>query len=44
MFDEIVVSLGLMNSIEHFDPVSGVVVVQAGVVLETLDKWLEQYG
>lgn len=33
-----------MNTVRHFDPVSGVAVVDAGVVLEALDQYLEPKG
>ncbi|KAI9032411.1 actin interacting protein 2 [Hyaloraphidium curvatum] len=44
VFDEVVVSLERMNSIRSFDPVSGILVCDAGVVLENADKYLEERG
>lgn len=44
VFDEIIVSLKNMNKIEKFDPVSSVVNVEAGVVLERLSQFLEPEG
>jgi FAD/FMN-containing dehydrogenase len=44
VFDEIVISTELMNQIEHVDENSGIVTLQAGVVLEKLDTYLEDYG
>lgn len=40
IFDEIVVSLNGLSSIHSFDSVSGILVVDAGVVLETADAFL----
>lgn len=40
VFDEIVLSLSRMNSILSFDPVSGVLVAEAGVILEAADTYL----
>jgi FAD/FMN-containing dehydrogenase len=44
VFDEIVISTGRMNQIRSFDEVSGVLVVDAGVILENADKYLAQRG
>ena len=44
VFDEIVLSTSLMNKIEHFDPVSGILQLQAGVVLEAADQYLAERG
>ncbi|OBZ81022.1 D-lactate dehydrogenase [cytochrome] 2, mitochondrial [Choanephora cucurbitarum] len=44
VFDEIIVNTSKLNSIRKFDPVSGVAVVDAGVVLEQLDQYLETKG
>ena len=38
VFDEIILCTARMNQIERFDEATGVVVCQAGVVLETLDQ------
>ncbi|KAL9115456.1 MAG: hypothetical protein Q9227_000777 [Pyrenula ochraceoflavens] len=40
VFDEIVINLGRMNKIRSFDDVSGVLVVDAGVILEVADNYL----
>lgn len=44
VFDEIIVNTSKMNKIRHFDAVSGVAVVDCGVVLEALDQYLEPRG
>ena len=44
IFDEVVISTELMNSIESVDEPSGVVTLQAGVVLENLDNYLADFG
>ncbi len=44
VFDEIVVSTSRMNRIRYFDDVSGVLVVDAGVVLEVADQFLAEKG
>nr|CAH7759828.1 unnamed protein product [Callosobruchus chinensis] len=44
VFDEIVVSTELMNEIIDLDENSGVIVCQAGCVLENIDKKLEANG
>ncbi|KAI9193563.1 uncharacterized protein BJ171DRAFT_525038 [Polychytrium aggregatum] len=44
VFDEIVISTQLMNEIESFDEVSGILTCQAGCVLEKLDDWLAEKG
>ena len=36
VFDEIILSLKNMNKISKFDPISSVVTVEAGVILEKL--------
>lgn len=43
IFDEIVVSLNALSSIRSFDAVSGILVVDAGVVLETADTFLASH-
>jgi FAD/FMN-containing dehydrogenase len=40
IFDEIVLSLSLMNEIESFDEASGVLQCQAGCILEKLDNYV----
>ncbi|KAL1959915.1 hypothetical protein VTO42DRAFT_583 [Malbranchea cinnamomea] len=42
VFDEIVVNLSRMNQIRSFDENSGVLVVDAGVILEVADKYLAE--
>ncbi|KAI7904808.1 FAD linked oxidase [Cokeromyces recurvatus] len=44
VFDEIIINTSKLNKIRHFDSVSGVVVVDAGVILEGLDQFLETHG
>ncbi|KAI4255510.1 MAG: hypothetical protein LQ352_002540 [Teloschistes flavicans] len=44
VYDEIVVSTSRMNQIRSFDPVSGTLVVDAGCILETVDKFLADKG
>ncbi|WOO76955.1 Putative D-lactate dehydrogenase, mitochondrial [Vanrija pseudolonga] len=42
--DEVVIQLGNLNKIRSFDPVSGVFVADAGVVLEVADNYLAEQG
>ncbi|KNC81587.1 D-2-hydroxyglutarate dehydrogenase, mitochondrial [Sphaeroforma arctica JP610] len=42
--DEIVLSTSLMQTIESFDPVSGILTCQAGCILESLDGYLADRG
>ena len=42
VFDEIVISLGRMNNIRSFDEVSGILVADAGVILEVADNYLAE--
>lgn len=44
VFDEIVLSLRLFNSIGDFDENSGVLITDPGCVLETLDNHVRQFG
>lgn len=44
VFDEVILSLAGLNQIESFDQASGVVVTQAGVVLEALDNFVGEKG
>ncbi|XP_064577092.1 D-2-hydroxyglutarate dehydrogenase, mitochondrial isoform X2 [Zonotrichia leucophrys gambelii] len=44
VFDEIILSTALMNQIISFDKVSGILVCQAGCVLESLSEYLEEQG
>ncbi|XP_074651522.1 D-2-hydroxyglutarate dehydrogenase, mitochondrial-like [Tubulanus polymorphus] len=43
VFDEVVVSLELMNKILHVDPLMGSLVCEAGCILETLNQHLATY-
>ncbi|KAG9304945.1 hypothetical protein G9A89_003114 [Geosiphon pyriformis] len=44
VFDEIVFSTSNLNKIRSFDPISGVVVCDAGCILEVLDNYLAERG
>ncbi|GMM56330.1 D-lactate dehydrogenase [Maudiozyma humilis] len=44
VFDEIVLSLANLNKIRSFDPVSGILKCDAGVILETADTYLRENG
>lgn len=44
VFDEIVLSLTRMNNIRSFDSTSGILVADAGVVLEVADNYLAERG
>ncbi|KAF8460656.1 hypothetical protein BDZ91DRAFT_738881 [Kalaharituber pfeilii] len=44
VFDEIVISLASFNQIRSFDPVSGILVCDAGVILEVADNYLRERG
>ncbi|KAI9182892.1 D-lactate ferricytochrome c oxidoreductase [Blastocladiella emersonii ATCC 22665] len=44
VFDEVVVNLSNLNKVRSFDPVSGVVVADAGCILEVLDNYVAQRG
>lgn len=44
VFDEVVISMGLMNKIEHIDEYSGIVKCQSGVVLEKLEAAVNEKG
>lgn len=43
VFDEVVLLLGRMNKVEHVDPVAGVAICDAGVVLESLDQAVREH-
>ncbi len=43
VFDEIVISLSRMNKIRGFDDVSGVLVVDGGVIMEIADNFLAEH-
>ncbi|XP_054839162.1 D-2-hydroxyglutarate dehydrogenase, mitochondrial [Eublepharis macularius] len=42
VFDEIILSTALMNQVISFNTVSGILVCQAGCILESLNQYLEQ--
>ncbi len=42
--DELIISLSNLNSIRSFDPVSGILVTDAGMVLESADHYLADQG
>lgn len=44
VFDEIVINMSRMNQIRSFDKVSGVLVADAGCILETTDHYLAEHG
>ncbi|KAI5799196.1 hypothetical protein DFH27DRAFT_559958 [Peziza echinospora] len=44
VFDEIVISMSAFNQIRSFDPVSGILVADAGVILEVADNYLREHG
>lgn len=44
VFDEIVLSLTQLNKIRDFDPVSGILKCDAGVILENADAFLAEHG
>ncbi|KAL2271791.1 hypothetical protein VTJ83DRAFT_1162 [Remersonia thermophila] len=44
VFDEIVINVSRMNRILDFDAVSGILVVEAGVILEVADQYLAERG
>lgn len=44
VFDEVILSLGAMNKIISFDEVNGILVCEAGCILESLDNYLAEKG
>lgn len=44
VFDEVVISMSMMNKIEHIDEYSGIVRCQSGVVLEILETSVQEKG
>lgn len=42
--DELILSLSSLNSIRSFDPVSGILIAEAGLILEKADSFLESRG
>jgi len=43
VFDEVILNTSLMNKVEKIDPVSGVVVAQAGCILDQLNSELAEH-
>lgn len=44
IFDEIILSMQLMNQIEHVDETAGILVCQTGCILEKLEEHLSQHN
>ncbi|KAM7516188.1 hypothetical protein LguiA_005771 [Lonicera macranthoides] len=44
VFDEVIINTGSMNSIISFDKVSGILVCEAGCILENLISFLDSWG
>lgn len=44
VYDEVIISMGLMNKIISFDKVSGILVCEAGCILENLESFLDNEG
>jgi (R)-2-hydroxyglutarate---pyruvate transhydrogenase len=44
VFDEIVISTQRMNQVRSFDPITGVLIADAGLVLENADAFLKEQG
>jgi len=44
LFNEVVLSLQSLNNIRDFNPASGVLTLDAGVILETADSYLSERG
>lgn len=44
VFDEIVISLALMNNVRSFDDISGTLVTDSGAILEVLDNYVGEKG
>ena len=44
LHDELILSLSSLNSVRSFDPVSGILVADAGMVLESADSYLAEKG
>ncbi|XP_010275534.1 PREDICTED: D-2-hydroxyglutarate dehydrogenase, mitochondrial [Nelumbo nucifera] len=44
VFDEVIINVGSMNHIISFDEVSGILVCEAGCILENLDSFLVNHG
>lgn len=44
VFDEVIVSLEKLSRIRTFDPLSGILTTDAGVILQTADRYLQDKG
>ncbi|KAL5557622.1 hypothetical protein UlMin_039858 [Ulmus minor] len=44
VFDEVIINVGLMNNVVSFDKVSGILVCEAGCILENLITFLDNEG
>ncbi|XP_077247811.1 FAD-linked oxidases family protein isoform X2 [Tasmannia lanceolata] len=44
VFDEVIINIGSMNNVISFDKVSGILVCEAGCILENLDSFLANQG
>lgn len=44
LFDEVILNLGAMDRIISFDEVSGILVCEAGCILEKVDAYLAERG
>jgi len=44
VFDEVILNLGALNKIRNFDETSGIISVDAGCVLQTVDDFLKEKG
>ncbi|KAK5080099.1 D-lactate ferricytochrome c oxidoreductase [Exophiala xenobiotica] len=44
VFDEVVINLTRMNKIRSFDDVSGILVIDGGVIMENADNFLKEHG
>lgn len=44
VYDEIILNLSNLNTVRSFDPVSGILVADAGLVLESADNYLAEKG
>ena len=44
IFDEVVVSMSAFNQVRSFDPISGIFICDAGVILEHADLYLRERG
>jgi len=44
LHDEVIISTSLMNNVISFDDISGILMCEAGCILEVLDRYLEDRG